>query len=100
MLPDLDLCLFHDRSKNLRVRRFSWLSRNRHGARLRRMVELPMAPALANDKPTIFVKQLQDLPHFHQYTPTTVVAATPRYGFTPDTPSQGYFADGFSRTPS
>src|SRR3954451_18245260 len=38
--------------------------------------------------------------HWSQYTPTTVVAAKPRNGLTPLTPSQAYFGVGFSRTPS
>ena len=35
-----------------------------------------------------------------QYTPTVVVAAKPRYGRTPLTPSHGYFSHGGSRSPS
>src|SRR5690606_31253093 len=36
----------------------------------------------------------------HQYTPTVVVAAKPRYGRTPLTPSHGYCSQGGSRSPS
>src|SRR5437899_5755652 len=35
-----------------------------------------------------------------QYTPTVVVAAKPRNGRTPLTPSQGYFSQGLSLSPS
>src|SRR6266852_6883742 len=35
-----------------------------------------------------------------QYTPTVVAAAIARYGFTPLTPSHGYFSEGGSRSPS
>src|SRR5262249_41744519 len=36
----------------------------------------------------------------NQYTPTVVWAAIPRHGFTPLTPSHGYFSYGFLRMPS
>ena len=35
-----------------------------------------------------------------RYTPTVVCCATPRNGFTPLMPSQGYFSQGGSRSPS
>src|SRR5438128_10458422 len=76
------------------------LTRDRNCTRFRRMVRLPVASRLRNDNPSILAQKLKNLPHLHQYTPTTVVAAKPRYGLTPLTPSHGYLALGFSRSPS
>src|SRR5437660_429321 len=61
----LQLGLSQDRGDDLRMERLTWLSRNGNGPRFGRMLQLPVAPALANHDPAIRPELPEKLAYCH-----------------------------------